>query len=102
MYELGGNARGDPWYGRPARYVGKTALGHMSPTYAPHTIHTTWHDASPDPLANAPLDNDDAPRPHSLSTRCSIFPYNASTATTIDTTTVDASLIVDSHTTTFR
>ena len=34
VYELGGNARGDPWCGRPARYMRKTGLGHKLSTYA--------------------------------------------------------------------
>ena len=65
-YELGGNTRGDPWCGRPARYVRKTPLGHMSPTYAPHTPDVSYSFTMP-------------------------------AAATIDPTTVDASLIVDSH-----
>ena len=89
-YKLGENMRGDPWCGRPARYVRKTVLRHL--TYPYYTAQR-----QPRILpANAPPD-DDAPGPHFISTRHSVFPYNATVTTTIDSTTIDAIPIVDSH-----
>jgi len=77
----GGDARGDPWCGRPARYVRKTGLGRLSSTYDP--VATQRNDSL---LANALRGDDDAPGPRSMSTRRTVFPCNAAAATAVDAT----------------
>ena len=68
------NVRGDPWCGRPMRYVRQKCVGkHATHLGTPYTAG-----CQPRLTANAmPPGDDDTPGPYVISTRRATFPYDA-------------------------